>query len=126
MASVNKIILIGNVGKDPEMRFTPSGKPVTNFSLAINRKYNGSDGELRDETTWFTITAWDKLAETVNQYVSKGQQVYVEGSIKLEEWEGQDGQKHSRLAVTANNVTFLGQKKESAASEDLGPDDIPF
>ena len=123
--SVNKIILIGNVGSEPEMRFTGSGKPVADFTLATNRKYGDED-----LTTWFKVTAWNKLAETVNQYVYKGMSVYVEGSVGLDEWEGQDGQKRSRLAVTAGTVNFLSKPKEQAAKPDIDdtiePEDIPF
>lgn len=127
MASVNKVILIGNVGSEPEMRFTPSGKSVANFNLATNRKYTNGEGEQQEETTWFSITVWGKQAEVVNQYVSKGMQVYVEGGIKLHEWDGQDGTKHARLDVTANNVIFLSPKKQDAAGGgNAEPEDLPF
>ncbi|MDD5313213.1 MAG: single-stranded DNA-binding protein, partial [Dehalococcoidia bacterium] len=87
MASLNKILLIGNVGGDPEMRFTPSGVPVTTFTLATNRSTTLSDGSVKKETEWFRITAWRKQAETCNQFVTKGKLVYVEGSLRTRTWD---------------------------------------
>ena len=132
MASLNKIILIGNVGGEPELRFTPNGKPVTSFSLATNRTYTRQDGEKEEVTTWFKVTCWNKLAETVNQFVNKGQQIYVEGRVELREWEGEDGSTRTSLEVTASQVVFLGSRKEAEEPESTGPveelepDDIPF
>ncbi len=131
MASLNKVMIIGNLGADPEMRFTPQGKPVTSFSVAANRVYATTEGEQREETEWFSVVAWNKLAETCNQYLTKGRQVYVEGSLRTRSWEGQDGQKHFRTEVIANRVLFLGQRptgisSEQETSSNLEPDDIPF
>ena len=134
MASLNRMMAIGNVGKDPEMRFTASGKPVTSFSLATTRVYTKTDGERSDDTLWFTIVAWGKLAETCNQYIEKGRQVYVDGRLQTNEWEGGDGQKRFRLEIVANTVLFLGKKGEQKDSgtlaelenEDISPEDIPF
>ena len=128
MASLNKIILIGNVGSDPEMRYTPNGKAVTSFSMATNRRYTTASGETREETDWFRISAWGKQAEQCNQYLSKGRQVYVEGRLHARNWETQDGQTRTSLEVTADRVLFLGKRSEAALSEegDIEPEDIPF
>lgn len=139
MASVNRIIIIGNLGGDPEMRFTPAGQPVTSFNVATNRRYTTADGERKEETEWFTVVAWRKLAELCNQYLSKGRQVYVEGRLHSHSWDGQDGQKHFRNEIIADRVSFLDRQGaaplpggkaagggEDEGSEELGPDDIPF
>ena len=117
MVSLNRITIIGNVGKDPEMKFTPKGNPVTSFSVAAGRSDTTQDGERKDETEWFSIVTWNKLAETCNQYLQKGQQVYVEGRLQTRSWEGQDGEKKYRTEVIANTVLFLGKRKESEQSE---------
>jgi len=134
MARLNRIMVIGNVGNEPEMRFTPSGKPVTNFSLATTRTYTSKDGERTDETLWFNIVAWGKLAENCNEYIEKGGQVYADGRLQTNEWEGEDGQKRYKLEIVANTVLFLGKKSEKQASgelteledEELSPGEIPF
>ena len=107
MAGLNKIMVIGNVGTDPEMRYTPSGSPVTSFRLATNRRYNTQDGERREETEWFTIVAWSQLAEQVNQYLSKGQRAYVEGRLHSHSYQGNDGQMRFRNEIIADRVLFL-------------------
>jgi len=134
MASLNKIMVIGNVGKDPEMRFTPSGRPVTNFSLATNQSYTTSEGERKEQTEWFTIVAWGKLAEKCNDYIQKGRQVYAEGRFQSRQWEGQDGKTHYKSEIVADRVLFLGKREESAQEqsqeketiEEIQPEDIPF
>ena len=105
--TMNKMLVIGNVGTDPEMRYTPNGNPVTSFRLATNYRYTASDGEQREETEWFTITAWNKLAETCNQYVTKGMKVYADGRLKSDSWTGNDGQTRFRNEIIANQVKFL-------------------
>ena len=120
MASLNSVSIIGNVGKEAEMRFTPSGKPVTSFSVAVNSKY----GE-NESTEWFNIVAWNKLAETCNQYLTKGQQVFVEGRLQTRSWEAQDGEKKYRTEIIANRVLFLGQRKKEEDIE-LESEDVPF
>src|SRR6187401_2224788 len=92
---LNKVMLIGHLGKDPEMRYTANGSAVTTFSLAVNRSY-ASDGERSEETEWFNIVAWSKLAEQLSQHLLKGQKVFVEGRFSTRSWDGQDGQKHYR------------------------------
>jgi single-strand DNA-binding protein len=135
MASLNKVMIIGNLGSEPEMRFTPGGNPVTSFNVATNRTYNTPDGERKEETEWFRIVTWSRLAETCNQILTKGQRVYVEGRLHTRSWEGQDGQKHSRTEVIANRVLFLDKKGAAVPSEEkveetesgeLEPQDIPF
>jgi single-strand DNA-binding protein len=137
MASLNKIMIIGNLGSEPEMRFTPNGNPVTSFSVATNRFYNTPDGERKQETEWFTVVAWNKLAELCNQFLTKGRLVYAEGRLHTSTWESQDGQKHARPEVVASQVVFLDRdrqstalphesKVEDAGSEGLEPEDIPF
>lgn len=105
--SMNKIIIIGNLGSDPEMRYTPGGEAVTNFSVATNRRYRTRDGQQMDETEWFRISAWGRLAETTNQYLSKGRQVYVEGRLKSRTYQTQTGETRVSLDVTAQEVQFL-------------------
>ena len=105
--SMNKILVIGNVGNDPEMRYTPSGAAVTTFSLATNRVYTTSDGERREETEWFRVSAWGRLAEQCNNYVTKGRKVYAEGRLKSDTWTGNDGQPRVSLEINADRVIFL-------------------
>jgi single-strand DNA-binding protein len=134
-ASLNKVMIIGNLGGDPEMRFTPSGNPVTTFSVATNRVFNSGDGERKEETEWFSVVTWSRLAENCNRFLTKGQRIYVEGRLHTRSWDGQDGQKHTRVEVIANNVIFLDRKAgvpspedkgEFPESGDLEPQDIPF
>ena len=135
MANLNKVMIIGNVGSDPEMRFTPNGNPVTSFRVATNRVYTTPEGERKQETDWFTVVTWNKLAEQCNQFLSKGRLVYVEGRLHNRSWEGQDGQKRFRTEIIANRVTFLDRQAASSLNDDKGeepetveiePDDIPF
>ena len=123
MGGLNKMLVIGNVGTDPDMRYTPNGYPVTSFRLATGRKYTTSDGEQREETEWFTITAWRDLAEKCNQYVTKGMRVYAEGRLKSDTWTGQDGQVRFRNEIVANQVLFLDRASQPApgAEGQAGP-----
>lgn len=111
MLTLNKVMIIGNVGADPEMRFTPNGNPVTSFPVATNHVYTAPNGERKQETEWFTVVAWNRLAENCNQYLTKGQRVYAEGRLHTRTWEGQDGQKHSRIEIIANRVLFLDRQQ---------------
>ena len=115
--TMNKMLVIGNAGTDPEMRYTPNGAPVTSFRLATNRRYKTADGEQHEETEWFTITAWNRLAETVNQYVTKGMKVYAEGRLKSGSWTGQDGETKFRNEIIANDVRFLDRRDAGARGE---------
>lgn len=129
MASLSKVILIGNLGADPEMRYTPTGKAVTSFRIATNYRYTTSSGETRDETDWYRVTVWGRQAEPCNQNLSKGQQVYVEGRLHAREWQTQDGQTRTSLDVNADRVEFLSKSSGAAAIPDEGdltPGDLPF
>lgn len=135
-----KIIIIGNLGRDPEMRYTPSGQGVTDFSVATSNKYTTSDGNQVDETTWFRITTWGKLAEVCNQYLKKGRRVLVEGRLKPDKDTGsprvytrQDGTSGSSYEITAETVKFLSPLSEDQSGNASGssnqvsePEDIPF
>ena len=113
---LNKVMVIGHLGKDPEMRFTPSGRPVTTFSVAVSRSWNTADGERRSETEWFNIVAWGNLAEICNQYLHKGQQVYIEGRLQTRNWEDKEGKKHTSVEVVANEMLMLGDRREASSS----------
>tara|TARA_B100000315_G_C14462279_1_gene534279 strand:+ start:125 stop:541 length:417 start_codon:yes stop_codon:yes gene_type:complete len=106
---LNKIIVIGNLGRDPEMRYTPSGQAVTSFSVASTRRYTTSSGERREETEWFNVSAWGKLAELCNQWLTKGRQVYVEGRLRSRSFEGRDGQTRFVNDINLTDVQFLGR-----------------
>ncbi len=121
MVGLNKMIVIGNVGTDPEMRYTPNGHPVTSFRLATGRSYTASDGERRQETEWFTIVAWNQLAEQCNQFLVKGKKVYVEGRLKSHTWTSTDGQTRFRNEIIANRVLFLDRSPREAPGEDGEP-----
>ncbi len=128
MAGLNKIMVIGNVGTDPEMRYTPSGSPVTSFRLATSRRYNTQDGERREETEWFTIVAWSQLAEQVNQYLSKGRRAYVEGRLHSHSFQGNDGQMRFRNEIIADRVLFLdraGTGEREQQPEEAGESSAP-
>ncbi|HIC93577.1 MAG TPA: single-stranded DNA-binding protein [Anaerolineae bacterium] len=112
---LNKVILIGRLGRDPEMRYTPSGKPVTSFSVATTRSWVNADGERREETEWFNVVAWGNLAEICKQCLSKGQQVYIEGRLQTRGWEDEAGNKHYRTEVVANEMIVLGDRREPEA-----------
>jgi single-strand DNA-binding protein len=135
MVSVNRITIIGNLGNEPEMRFTPSGRPVTSFRVATNWRYTTPEGERKEETEWFSVVAWGRLAEQCNQFLTKGRLVYVEGRLRLRTWDGQDGQRRARNEIVADRVKFLDRQAAIIAAEnktdesetgDIEPDDIPF
>lgn len=108
---LQKITIIGNLGNDPEMRYTPAGHAVTNFSVASNRSYTKSDGTKEKETTWFKIATWGKRAEVCNQYLKKGSLVYIEGRVKASAFEGSEGPRAS-LEVTTENIIFLSTNRD--------------
>jgi single-strand DNA-binding protein len=116
MAGLCKAMIIGNLGRDPEMRYTTTGKPVTSFSVAVNRVYS-SEGEKKEETEWFRVSAWNKLAETCNQYLRKGSKVFVEGRLSSRIWEDQEKQKHFSLEISATDMTILDTKPRSEGAE---------
>jgi single-strand DNA-binding protein len=117
MASLNKVFLMGNLTRDPELRYTPSGASVCTFGLAVNRRFKTKEGDNRDETLFVDVTAWAKQAELCSQYLSKGRPVFVEGRLRLESWTGNDGQKRSKMGVVAQNIQFLGPAGGAAATE---------
>ena len=112
MANYNKVILVGNLTRDPELKYTPSGTAVAEFGLAINSSYTSREGEKRDEVCFVDINVFGRQAETSAQYLSKGRQALIEGRLKYDQWETQDGQKRSKLRVTAERVQFLGSRGE--------------
>jgi single-strand DNA-binding protein len=133
--TMNKILVIGNLGRDPEMRYTPGGQAVTNFSVATNYKYTTSEGEPREETEWFTVSAWGKLGEICNQYLAKGRKVYVEGRLKSRSYETRDGQTRFVNEISATDVRFIDtsgrtgdypQDPGQASETPMEPDDLPF
>ena len=129
MANLNVVHLIGRVGRDPEMRYTPNGTAVTNFSIAINRYSTDTEGEKKEQVEWVSIVAWTKLAETCNQMLTKGRLVYIEGRLQTRSWETQDGQRRLKTEVVANTMQVLDPKRGTeAAAEPVAEDDddIPF
>lgn len=136
---VNKVILIGNLGKDPEVRFTPNGRALAKFPVATSEKWTDQDGNRQERTEWHNVVVWGKQAETCGQYLAKGRQVFVEGSIRTRQYDDKDGNKRYMTEIVARDVRFLGGRSgapaDSGASvppgEDAGPgspdeDDIPF
>jgi single-strand DNA-binding protein len=140
MASVNKVILIGNLGRDPELRYTQGGQAVANFTMATTERFSTREGEKQERTEWHRVVAWGRTGELCAQYLSKGRSVYVEGRIQSREWEDKEGQKRRTTEIVATNVQFLGGRggaeslgaaPPSAGSGDAetGPppaDDVPF
>jgi single-strand DNA-binding protein len=127
MATLNKVFLIGNLTRDPELKYITSGVGVTKFGLAVNRTYNSQDGEKKNDTCFVDITAWDKLAEVCAEHLSKGRLVLVEGRLQYQSWKDDDGTKRSKLEVVAQNVQFLGNKQEGdETGEKTDDSDVPF
>lgn len=124
---LNKIMLIGNLGRDPEMNYTPSGVAVTKFSLAVSRTFKASSGEKREETEWFNVVAWNKLAETCNSYLRKGNKVYIEGRLTQRKYTDKNGVERTAVDVVANEMEMLTPKSQSSSSEGFlagSPDDV--
>ncbi len=124
---LNKVMIIGNLGRDPEMRYTPNGTPVTSFSVAVGRSWTTPDGERKEATEWFNVVSWRDLAEICNQYLRKGGRVYIEGSLQTRSWEDQSGQRHFRTELVADQMIMLDGKRragreEFRESEDDGAD----
>jgi len=138
--SFNKITLVGNLGRDPELRYTPQGTPVCTFSMATNERRKDKTGEMQDHTTWFRVTLWGRQAETASQYLTKGRPIYIEGRLRVDEWTDRDGKARYTLEVHATDMQFIGgARSEEAPMEraaaagapaaeqaDLADDDIPF
>lgn len=117
MANFNKVLLIGNLTKDPELRYTPQGTAVVNLRLAINRRFKDRNQELKEETCFITAVAWDKQAETCNQYLHKGSPVLIEGRLQSRSWEDNAGQKRNVIEVRAERIQFLGSPPKGAAPQ---------
>ena len=151
MASLNRVLLIGNLTRDPEVRYTPKGTAVADIGIAVNRIYSGEDGERKEEATFVDVTLWGRQAEVAQEYLKKGRQVFIEGRLQLDTWDDkQTGQKRSRLRVVAENMQMLGSRADSESGPPTGgaqrrtappppqrqppkdpdldaePDDIPF
>lgn len=140
--SFNKIILVGNLGRDPELRYTAQGTPVCSFTMATNERKKDKAGEFQDLTTWFRVSLWGRQAETASQYLTKGRPVYIEGRLRVEDWTDRDGRSRYTLEVHATDMQFIGGVKgedsspspraeSSSAREDkntpeISDDDIPF
>lgn len=114
---VNKVILVGNLGRDPELSYLPSGQSVAKFSLATSRSYKDKTGELKEETEWHNIVAWGKTAEICAQYLSKGRQAFIEGRIRSRNWEDKEGNKRTTVEIQADNVVLLGGRGEGGGSD---------
>ena len=131
MANVNKVILIGNLTRDPELRYTPNGAAVIDFGMAINRKWRGKDGQMSEDTCFVDLQAWARSAEVISEYCHKGDPLYVEGRLKLETWE-KDGEKRSRIRVHLEGFQFVEPKgatvkaRASASNDDDDDGDVPF
>ena len=140
MAGVNKVILIGNLGKDPELRYTPGGQAVASFSLATGEKWRDKDGNLQDRTEWHNIVVWGRMAENAKEYLSKGRPVYIEGRIQTRSWDDKDGNKRYTTEIVTQRMQFLGGRGDQGASPGAPPpeeapqpadlagedDDLPF
>ena len=140
--SFNKIFIVGNLGRDPELRYTAQGTPVCSISMATNERRKDKNGEMQDQTTWFRITLWNRLAETASQYLQKGKQVYIEGRLRVEEYVDRDGKPRHSLEVFATDMQFIGSRGDDVTHEraasagassgpgdsqpDLSDEDIPF
>lgn len=126
---LNKVMIIGHLGRDPEMRYTPSGRPVTTFSVATTRTWSTADGERREETEWFNVVAWGSLAEICNQHLRKGQQVYLEGRLQTRRWDDQEGKKHFTTELVAKEMIVLGERRDSPSQFEAAPadeEDYPY
>jgi single-strand DNA-binding protein len=126
MATLNKVFLIGNLTRDPELKYIANGTGMAKFGLAVNRTYNSPDGEKKKETCFVDITAWDKLAEVCNEHLTKGRLVLIEGRLQYQSWESDDGAKRNKLEVVAQNIQFLGSKQNGEETEGTDDSDVPF
>ncbi len=113
---LNKVMIIGHIGREPEMRYTPSGRPVTTFTVATNRSWNSADGEHHSETEWFNVVTWGSLAEVCKQHLSKGLQVYIEGRLQSRRWEDAENVRHTSVEIVANEMMILGERKETSGN----------
>ena len=121
MANFNKVILLGNLTRDPQLQYLPNDTPVCDFGLAVNRRYRGQDGETKEEVCYVDIAAFGKQAETLNQYMSKGRPLLVEGRLRFRQWTTEDGQKRSKLSVVAEGFQFVGGRGEEGGAQSRAP-----
>jgi single-strand DNA-binding protein len=121
---LNKVMVIGHLGREPEMRYTPSGRPVTTFTVATSRSWNTADGERHSETEWFNVVSWGNLAEICKQYLTKGKQVYIEGRLQTRRWEDKEGVKHSTVEIVANEMMMLGERREGSNQNHAGDEPV--
>jgi len=124
--SFNKITIIGNLGRDPELRYTPQGDAVCDFSVAVNDRRRDKSGEFQDNTTWFKVTLWRKLAENASKFLTKGRQVFVEGRLQVEEWTDRDGKNRYSLVIQGSELQFLGEKGGEQSSNSHTASDNNF
>lgn len=122
MANYNKVLLMGNLTRDPELRYIPSGAAVTTFSLAVNRVYTNQAGEKKKDTCFIRVVVWGKMAEVCGEYLSKGSPIFLDGRLQSRSWVGQDGQKRNTIEVVADNIQFLRSKNQSGGAEPPGQD----
>lgn len=120
---LNKVMIIGHLGRDPEMRYTPSGRPVTSFSVVTTRTWTSAEGERHEEEEWFNVVAWGNLAEICNQYLSKGQQAYIEGRLQTRGWEDSEGKKHYRTELVASEMIVLGDRRSGPTPPTIDHDE---
>ena len=131
-SSVNKVIIVGNLGQDPEARFTPQGTAVTNLSIATNESWKNQDGQTQDRTEWHRAVLYGKMAETASEYMKKGSMVYVEGRLRTKEWEDQNQNKRKTTEIMSDNFTMLGRRGDNTSNQNSNPnmpteeDDLPF
>jgi single-strand DNA-binding protein len=114
---LNKVMIIGHLGKDPEMRYTPNGRAVTTFSVATNRSWVTAEGDRKTDTEWFNVVAWGNLAEICAQYLSNGEQVYIEGRLQTHQWEDSEGVKHASVEIVANEMMILGKQNQNSTTD---------
>jgi single-strand DNA-binding protein len=120
---LNKVMIIGHLGRDPELRYTPSGRPVASFSVATSRTWTSAEGDRREETEWFNVVAWGNLAEICKTHLAKGQQVYIEGRLQTRGWEDDNGARHYRTELVANEMILLGDRHPAQELHDLDTDE---
>ena len=123
---LNKVMIIGHLGRDPEMRFTPTGKSVSSFSVACNRSWKSKDGERHTETDWFNVVAWGDLAEISKQYLSKGSMVYVEGRLQIREWVDSNGNSQKTVEIIARDILLMDSKNKNIQNDTEDFEDFPF
>ena len=121
MANLNKVFLMGNLTRDPQLRYTPNQQPICEFGIAINRKWKAGDGQMKEEVCFVNCTAWGRTGEAISKYMTKGRPIFVEGRLNFQSWDGPDGKKRSKLDVTVENFQFLDSRKDGGPGPAAGP-----